>query len=117
MNRPSRNLFKSSLLILAVLCLFLAQLALPASRAAHTDDASLVSTATPEGRLAVFDDLWETIRGPLLRSRFQRCRLAGQARFVSTRGSKSRQHARVLRTDATDDRVAARRAHACLFAG
>lgn len=61
MNRPSRNLFKSSLLILAVLCLFLAQLALPAARAAHTDDASLVSTATPEGRLAVFDDLWETI--------------------------------------------------------
>ena len=31
------------------------------SRAAH-DDSSLVSTATPEGRLAVFDDVWETIQ-------------------------------------------------------
>src|SRR5690242_17141580 len=26
------------------------------------DDASLVSTATPEGRLTVFDDAWETIQ-------------------------------------------------------
>src|SRR6185295_19721674 len=26
------------------------------------DDASLVSTSTPEGRLTVFDDAWETIQ-------------------------------------------------------
>ena len=61
MNRPSRKLFKTPLLILALLCLFFAPIA-PASRAAWTDDASLVSTATPEGRLAVFDDVWETIQ-------------------------------------------------------
>jgi C-terminal peptidase prc len=60
---PSRNSFKLPLLLVAVLCLFLSQLALPiSSRAARTDDASLVSTATPEGRLAVFDDVWETIQ-------------------------------------------------------
>ncbi|HET6973937.1 MAG TPA: S41 family peptidase [Pyrinomonadaceae bacterium] len=61
MNRPSRNSFKAPLLVLAVLCLFVSPLALPTSRAARNDDSSLVSTATPEGRLAVFDDLWETI--------------------------------------------------------
>jgi carboxyl-terminal processing protease len=61
MNRPSPKLFKTPLLILALLCLFFAPIA-PASRAAWTDDASLVSTATPEGRLAVFDDVWETIQ-------------------------------------------------------
>src|ERR1051325_2172826 len=33
----------------------------PAVRASR-DDSSLVSTATPEGRLAVFDDVWETIQ-------------------------------------------------------
>jgi carboxyl-terminal processing protease len=58
---PSRNAFKVPLLLVAVLCLFLSQLAIT-SRAARTDDASLVSTATPEGRLAVFDDVWETIQ-------------------------------------------------------
>ena len=29
---------------------------------AALDDSSLVSTATVEGRLAVFDDVWETIQ-------------------------------------------------------
>ena len=29
---------------------------------AATDDTSLVSTTTREGRLAVFDDVWETIQ-------------------------------------------------------
>src|SRR6266850_8054787 len=29
---------------------------------AASDDASLVSTSTREGRLAVFDDFWETIQ-------------------------------------------------------
>ena len=60
---PSRKPFKVPLLLVAVFCLFLSQLALPiSSHAARTDDASLVSTATPEGRLAVFDDVWETIQ-------------------------------------------------------
>ena len=59
---PSRNSFKVPFLLVAVLCLLLSQLALPInSRAARDDDASLVSTATPEGRLVVFDDVWETI--------------------------------------------------------
>ena len=62
MNRPSRNSVKAPLLVLAVLCLFLSQLAPSASHAARTDDASLVSPATPEGRLVVFDDVWETIQ-------------------------------------------------------
>ncbi|HKV35332.1 MAG TPA: S41 family peptidase [Pyrinomonadaceae bacterium] len=63
MNGPSRNPFKISLLLAAVLCVFLSQLALPiSSRAARDDDATVVSTATPEGRLAVFDDVWETIQ-------------------------------------------------------
>jgi carboxyl-terminal processing protease len=60
---PSRNSFKVPFLLVAVLCLLLSQLALPiSSRAARDDDASLVSTATPEGRLVVFDDVWETIQ-------------------------------------------------------
>ena len=41
------------------LCLVLA--ASPIARASR-DDSSLVSTATVEGRLAVFDDVWETIQ-------------------------------------------------------
>ena len=46
-----------------VLLLVISQLAtLGASRAAR-DDSSLVSTATLEGRLLVFDDVWETIQG------------------------------------------------------
>lgn len=61
MTRSSQYSFKFPLLVVAVVCLFLAQLALPVSRAARVDDSALVSTATPEGRLAVFDDIWETI--------------------------------------------------------
>lgn len=49
---------RSSILIIFVLFICLAQL--PTQSAA--DDSSLVSTATPEGRLAVFDDVWETIQ-------------------------------------------------------
>ena len=46
-----------------VLLLVISQLAtLGVSRAAR-DDSSLVSTTTLEGRLAVFDDVWETIQG------------------------------------------------------
>src|ERR1041384_54190 len=32
------------------------------ARTHFTDDSSLVSTSTPEGRLTVFDDVWETIQ-------------------------------------------------------
>jgi carboxyl-terminal processing protease len=70
MRIPSRNSFQAPLVILAVLCLCLSQLALPTSRAARTDDSSLVSTATPEGRLAVFDDVWETIEDHYYDPRF-----------------------------------------------
>jgi carboxyl-terminal processing protease len=62
MRIPSRRSFPTPLLILAILCLFFSQLAFPAARAARNDDAALVSTATPEGRLTVFDDVWETIQ-------------------------------------------------------
>ena len=68
---PSRNSFKVPLLLVAVLCLLLSQLALPvSSHAARDDDSSLVSTATPEGRLVVFDDVWETIQDRYYDPRF-----------------------------------------------
>lgn len=71
MNGPSRNSFKAPLLLLAVFCLLLSQLAFPiSSRAARDDDAALVSTATPEGRLTVFDDIWETIQDRYYDPRF-----------------------------------------------
>jgi carboxyl-terminal processing protease len=53
----SRAAFSLALCAL-VLGVWFAQPAVRASR----DDSSLVSTATPEGRLAVFDDVWETIQ-------------------------------------------------------
>jgi carboxyl-terminal processing protease len=53
----SRAAFSMALCAL-VLGVWFAQPAVRASR----DDSSLVSTATPEGRLAVFDDVWETIQ-------------------------------------------------------
>lgn len=68
MNGPSRKSFKFSLLLFAVLCVFLSQLALPVS--SRADDASLVSTSTPEGRLTVFDDVWETIQDRYYDPRF-----------------------------------------------
>ena len=68
MNGPSRNSFKFSLVLLAVLCVFLSQFALPVS--SRADDASLVSTTTPEGRLVVFDDVWETIEDRYYDPRF-----------------------------------------------
>lgn len=71
MNGPSRNSFNAPLLLLAIFCLLLSQLALPvSSHAARDDDAALVSTATPEGRLAVFDDIWETIQDRYYDPRF-----------------------------------------------
>jgi len=44
-----------------VLCGWFSQAAVPRVSATFRDDSTLVSTATPEGRLAVFDDVWETI--------------------------------------------------------
>jgi len=49
-----------SVVALFGLCLVLGAWSL-AARTSH-DDSSLVSTTTPEGRLAVFDDVWETIQ-------------------------------------------------------
>src|SRR5688572_2215537 len=69
MDRPSRNSPKV-LLLLAVFCLFIAQLALPINSRAAGDDTSLVSTATAEGRLLVFDDVWETIQDRYYDPRF-----------------------------------------------
>ena len=53
---------RKALPVLVILLLALSQFAaLPVSRASR-DDSSNVSTATLEGRLAVFDDAWETIQ-------------------------------------------------------
>jgi carboxyl-terminal processing protease len=53
------SLFCALIFVLCALCV--PQFAISVSRAAR-DDSSLVSTATVEGRLAVFDDAWETIQ-------------------------------------------------------
>lgn len=53
--------WKSVLILSALLFCFVTLLALPAGSRASRDGASLVSTTTPEGRLVVFDDVWETI--------------------------------------------------------
>jgi carboxyl-terminal processing protease len=62
--------YKFVVFVLALLVSVFAQLASPISSRAHYDDASLVSTATPEGRLAVFDDVWETIEDRYYDPRF-----------------------------------------------
>ena len=46
--------------LVIVLLVAISQLAAP--RTSRADDSSLVSTTTLEGRLAVFDDVWETIQ-------------------------------------------------------
>jgi carboxyl-terminal processing protease len=57
-NRAVRN----SPFVVLVIALLFSQLAITrVARAVH-DDSTLVSTATVEGRLAVFDDVWETIQ-------------------------------------------------------
>ncbi len=61
MGRPKSNRFLVlSALYLALCVAGVCQLAI-SSRAAR-DDASVISTTTVEGRLAVFDDVWETIQ-------------------------------------------------------
>lgn len=62
--------FRSLALVFALLVSLVAPLAAPVSSRASYDDASLVSTTTPEGRLAVFDDLWETIEDRYYDPRF-----------------------------------------------
>jgi len=51
----------SSFAVLIVVLLISQLAAAPFARAAH-DDSTLVSTTTVEGRLTVFDDVWETIQ-------------------------------------------------------
>src|SRR5215213_8290913 len=57
-NRAVRN----SPFVVLLIALFVSQLAVTHLSRAAPDDSSLVSTATVEGRLAVFDDAWETIQ-------------------------------------------------------
>ena len=54
---------KYSPFVVLLIALLVSQFALTrVARAVRHDDASVVSTATVEGRLAVFDDVWETIQ-------------------------------------------------------
>jgi len=62
---------KSLLLVCVLLVCLVSQLAFPVSSRALRDDASLVSTTTPEGRLVVFDDVWETIQDHYYDSHFR----------------------------------------------
>src|SRR5688500_11611550 len=64
-NSPSRRLFSLYLSVLV-----LTALAISHSSLAARDDSSVVSTTTPEGRLAVFDDVWETIQDRYYDPRF-----------------------------------------------
>lgn len=57
-NRVARN-FPFVILLIALL---VSQLAVARVARAIRDDSTLVSTATVEGRLTVFDDVWETIQ-------------------------------------------------------
>jgi carboxyl-terminal processing protease len=63
-RKMSRSRTRRSLLLCTlclVLCGWFSQNTVPPVSATFRDDSTLVSTATPEGRLAVFDDVWETI--------------------------------------------------------
>jgi len=57
--RSSRRSRAVLIVVIAAVCLF--RPATPTTAA--YDDPPVVSTSTPEGRLAVFDDVWETIQG------------------------------------------------------
>lgn len=71
MNQVQRSPYKVPLLVFALLACLVFQLAAPvSSHAVGDDDASSVSTATPEGRLVVFDDIWETIEDHYYDPRF-----------------------------------------------
>jgi carboxyl-terminal processing protease len=62
--------YKFPWLVFALLVSLLAPFAAPVSSRTSYDDASLVSTATAEGRLTVFDDVWETIEDHYYDPRF-----------------------------------------------
>lgn len=57
-NRAARN----SPFVVLLIALLVSQFAFTHVARAVRDDATVVSTATVEGRLAVFDDVWETIQ-------------------------------------------------------
>lgn len=68
MGRSITTFYRPQILVF-ILTLFV--LAFPYTSAyASLDDSSLVSTATVEGRLVVFDDVWETIQGRYYDPRF-----------------------------------------------
>ena len=58
----TRSGVRRSVLYVVLCALLVLQLATPSFVRADGDDSSLVSTTTVEGRLAVFDDAWETIQ-------------------------------------------------------
>src|SRR5829696_138821 len=62
MGRNIRRLALVSGALYLVLCALLVSQFTIGIATATRDDSSLVSTTTPEGRLAVFDDVWETIQ-------------------------------------------------------
>jgi C-terminal peptidase prc len=81
---------KSSL-ALAFAILWILQTIPPSSRAA--DDSTLVSTSTVEGKLAVFDDVWETIEERYYDSQFhgvdwQKSRTTFRAAAAKTNSSR-----------------------------
>lgn len=53
---------RNSSFVFLIFALLVSQLAIARVARAIPDDSNLVSTATAEGRLAVFDDVWETIQ-------------------------------------------------------
>ena len=68
--RVQSSRYKVLVLVCVLLACFSVQVGVPLSSRASVDDASLVSTATPEGRLTVFDDVWETIEDHYYDPRF-----------------------------------------------
>ena len=88
MNVVQSSRYKVPLLVLALLACLILPLAAPLSSRASGDDASLVSTATPEGRVAVFDDIWETIEDHYYDPRFNG--VDWQAKRASFRASAAK---------------------------
>jgi carboxyl-terminal processing protease len=70
-SKVQTSKYKVLIFVAALFACFISQLAVPVSSRPTSGDASLVSTATPEGRLAVFDDVWETIADRYYDPRFR----------------------------------------------